>query len=454
MRIALVTAFPPSHERINEYGYHLANELQQNPLLSVTVLADHYTGPEPEIAEFDVVRCWRPDSLRTPFRLLKAIRRAKPDVVWFNLVFSSFGGVNPFAAFLGLCVPMIARLLGYSTHVTLHHLMETLDLAGAGIKHPTLYRIGGWLATKVLLRANSVTVLLPDYRRMLTKKYRGKHVHLRPHGIFTSNPQPPDLSARGNPHRILAFGKWGTYKKVEILLEAFDGIAAKVPGCRLVIAGENHPNAPGYVEGLRARYGHRDDIDFIGYIAEEDIPELFRTASVMVMPYTSAGGPSGVAHQAAQFGVPIVSADIHDFRDMAAQEGFAMEFFRKSDAASLANTLVALLNNPAKLREMAEQNFSAAVRVTMPSVIRQYVRSFDRYHTARTMQALNRFARLPRWTRTRPVRAFSYGMTLMPDALAVAKAVRPKPAMLVDNVVSMPAALPVELYNDEEERAA
>jgi len=396
MRICLVATFPPSHERINEYGYHLANELQRNPFLSVTVLADMFEPAQPELPQFDVLRCWKPDSLLNAFRILKAIRQCDPDVVWFNVVFSTFGANNPFAAFLGLCVPMLARFMGYSTHVTLHHLIEILDLHQPGIRFPWLYQVGGKIATKVLLRANSVTVLLPDYRKQLVNKYRGRNVHLRAHGILTARPVPPDFSLRGNPHRILAFGKWGTYKKVDILLEAFDAVAKAVPGSRLIIAGENHPNAHGYLERLRERYRHREDIEFTGYVAEEDLATLFRSASMMVMPYNSAGGPSGVAYQAAQFGVPVLCAEIPDFIDMAQQEGFAMQFFRKGDVGSLAQELIKMLCDDGRLRAMSEQNFSAALRVTMPNVINTYLRAFGWYTTARALPGSARFGRFTR----------------------------------------------------------
>src|SRR5205085_6899082 len=91
MKICLVTAFPPSRRGLNEYGFHIARELQRDPLLSVTVLADELAAPEPELPEFDVVRCWRFDALSNPRRLLAAVRDCKPDVVWFNLLFSTFG---------------------------------------------------------------------------------------------------------------------------------------------------------------------------------------------------------------------------------------------------------------------------------------------------------------------------------------------------------------------------
>jgi len=40
MKVCLVTAFPPSTERLNEYGFHLAKELKKQDLISLTVLAD------------------------------------------------------------------------------------------------------------------------------------------------------------------------------------------------------------------------------------------------------------------------------------------------------------------------------------------------------------------------------------------------------------------------------
>jgi glycosyltransferase involved in cell wall biosynthesis len=433
MRVCLVSAFPPSHERINEYGYHLAHELQRNPVLSVTVLADEYETNEAELPDFDVVRCWRPDQPKSSWKLLKAIRECKPDVVWFNLVFSTFGGTNPLAAFLGLCLPLVTRLMGYSTHVTLHHLMESLDLEGAGVKHPMLYRVFGWVATRLLLFANSVTVLLPEYRKTLLRKYRGKNVHLRAHGIFASNPEPPDFSRRGNPQRILAFGKWGTYKRLELLLEAFESVSVSVRNAELVIAGEDHPNAPGYLESLRQQYADRRNIRFTGYIAERNLSELFRHSSVMVMPYMSAGGASGVAHLAAQFGVPIVCADIPDFRDMAEESDLAIEFFEKGNADSMAESLTRVLKDQALQVQMAEQNFSAAVRMTMPSILSQYVRAFSWYsHGQKALSSASTFARFARWTRTRPARAFAHAMTIVPPLYAH--------SLTRMNVVEMPSS--------------
>jgi len=404
MKICFVSGFPPSKVVLNEYGYHVARELQADPLVSLTILADEYDGKEPELAEFDVERCWKVNRLSNHANLLRAIRDCKPDVVWFNLVFSSFGNKeHPLAAFSGLTLPALTRMAGYYTHVTLHHLMDHIDLNDAGVRNKLLFKAAGHVATRMLLMANSVSVLLPAYRRTLIEKYRGENIHFRAHGILSARPEYPDFSRRGNPeHRILAFGKWGTYKRCEMLIEAFEQeVVRRVPQAKLIIAGTNNTNSPGYIEGLRAKYSGHPRIEFAGYVEEEDIPEIFGTASFMVMPYTSATGASGVANLAAAHGVPIICSDVPDFREMGDSGGLAIKFYPVGDKAALARNMIQLLQNQEEQHEMAEQNFSAALRMTMPQIIRQYVRAFDRHQRARALEAVSRFRRIPAWVPSR-----------------------------------------------------
>jgi glycosyltransferase involved in cell wall biosynthesis len=234
------------------------------------------------------------------------------------------------------------------------------------------------------------------------ERYGGENVHFRAHGILSARPETPDFAQRGNPHhRILAFGKWGTYKRLELLIESFAKVHERMPEARLVIAGSNHPKAPGYVESVAERFRDNPYINFTGYVAEEQIPDLFRTASVMVMPYSSATGSSGVAHIACQYGVPIICADIPDFREMGDDERLAIQFYKTGDPDDLANCVCKVITDVPLMQEMAEQNFSAALRMTMPQIMRQYLRSFDLHKHQRALEPLSRFRRLPGWVPSR-----------------------------------------------------
>jgi glycosyltransferase involved in cell wall biosynthesis len=438
MKICLVTAFPPSGRQLNEYGFHIARELQRNPLVNLTVLADKLTdyawatdengkplssAQQEELPGFHVVRCWQSNSLPTPIRLLKTVRSLRPDVVWFNLVYSTFATQeHPFAAFTGLCAPALVRAMGYYTHVTLHHILEHVDFAGAGVRQENLFRLGSDFATRTLLKANSVTVLLPSYRHTLITKYSAQNVLLGTHGTFASCPSPPDFSQRGNPHhRILAIGHWGTYKRLETLMEALPAVVQRVPTARLVIAGANHHTKPGYWESIRESQRNNPNIEFRGYVPEEAVPELFRTASIVVLPYNSATGSSGPAHQACEYAVPIVSADLPDFRSMATDENMAIRFYKTGDPTELAAQLIALLESPEEQRRAAQQNYAAALRMTMPNVVRQYLRWFE-LAQRKQPRSLSVGARLlgrrrnpPRWSATHGFAAGLLAEELLPS---------------------------------------
>ena len=171
MKICLVATFPPSGRQLNEYAFHIAKELNNNPDVELTILGDELTSydfatdengqplkvdPKAELPGFNVIRCWKFGSLSTPWRLVNTIRKLKPDVVWFNLVFSSLATPeNPFAAFAGLSAPALVRAAGFYTHITLHHIIEHVDFAAAGVRLERLYRVGTDVATRALLRATA-----------------------------------------------------------------------------------------------------------------------------------------------------------------------------------------------------------------------------------------------------------------------------------------------------------
>jgi glycosyltransferase involved in cell wall biosynthesis len=391
IRVALVTSFPPSRGDLNEYGYHLANALRDDPRVELTILADVLADDsnlQEEPAGFRVERCWRCNSILNPVRLLKAIRDSKADVVWFNIGFSTFAR-SPVAAFLAIAVPALARVLGYYTHVTLHTVFERINLKDAGVSLPGLYRVAGQIATRLLLLADDVSVLLPSFQSELVSKYgvSPQRVHFRPHGTFKSVQTPeasrPSQTESNHAERsraeriILAFGYWGTYKRVDLLLESMDEIANGVPSAVLVVAGTNHPSTPGYLESLQERWlGHRE-VRFLGYVPEEDLPDLFRSASVLVLPYSSAAGTSGVVHQACQFGLPMVAAEIPEMVEMAREEGIAIEFYAPGDGRALANHLIRLLNSDDLRQRCSKQNLSAAQGTPMSQIVDGYVCLFQ-----------------------------------------------------------------------------
>ena len=235
MKLAIVTAYPPSRVTLNEYAYHLVKHFRQHQEVSEIVLLTDVTPQEADISfeedgcKISVRQCWKFNSLTNVFSIAKAIKNTKPEAVLYNLQFMKFGDKKVPAA-LGLFSPWISKLMNVKTIVLLHNIMETVDLSSAGfttnkIKAKAFSLIGEML-TKVLLQADTVALTISKYVAILEEKYKAKNCVLIPHGTFEI-PEEPSYELPEGPLKIMTFGKFGTYKKVEILIEAVQQVRQK-----------------------------------------------------------------------------------------------------------------------------------------------------------------------------------------------------------------------------------
>jgi glycosyltransferase involved in cell wall biosynthesis len=140
------------------------------------------------------------------------------------------------------------------------------------------------------------------------------------------------------------------------------------------------------LESLQEKWQGRIAVRFLGYVPEDELPDLFRSASVLVLPYSSAAGTSGVVHQACQFGLPMVGAEIPEMIEMAREEGIAIEFYAPGDGRRLADHLIRVLNSDELRRSRSEQNLSAAQGMPMSQVVDGYVRLFQERVPSSRMQ--------------------------------------------------------------------
>ena len=386
MRIAIVSTYPPGAGSLNEYAFHFVRFLRQKPEVDeIVLLADELPAGQvypsgdaaPGLAPLRFMPCWRFGAWNNAARIASAVRAVKPDVVLFNIQFASFGGGKASAA-LGLLAPALVKAAGFPTIVLLHNIMETVDLKSAGFGgNPLLerlIRLFGTITTRLLLSSDLVALTIPKYVEILEAKYQAANVLLAPHGAFEQAP-PPSFEPPAGPLQIMTFGKFGTYKKIEMLIEAFRLLSAShAPGSlELVIAGTDSPNAVGYLEGIRTKNADLAGLRFTGYVAEDDVPRIFGDASVVVFPYTSTTGSSGVLHQAGNYGRAAVLPRLGDLAELIAEEGYTGEFFDPNDTHSLAAAIARVIDDPQRCREIGMQNYLAACGLPMADVVDWYL---------------------------------------------------------------------------------
>jgi glycosyltransferase involved in cell wall biosynthesis len=380
MRVAIVTAVPPSSATLTEYGHHLVQELAVKPEIDEVIVFAEDSSGIPTDAEGVIYRCaWTFGSMANPLRILRQVRRDRPDVVFFNMHFTSFG-ISKLAAALGLCTPALVRLTGAKSVVLLHNIVDTVDLDKAGygsnrVLKSVLTAIGRCL-TRVVLLADTVVTTMPQYVDILTERYGADNVFLTPLGSFEIPTEPVCEPADG-PFQMMAFGKFGTYKRVDDLLAAHRLLLKRGHDVECVIAGTDSPNAEGYLAAVAQQHQDLANVSFTGYVAEEDVPALFTAASVVVFPYTSTTGSSGPLHQTGAYARAAVAPRVGDFIDLIEKEGFAAEVFEPGDVVGLADAIEVLIADPLRRRSMGCQNFAASCSLPLAHVTDWHVSHFE-----------------------------------------------------------------------------
>ena len=390
MHVAIVTTYPPGKGTLNEYAYHFVRALRtKEEITHITLLVDNLPDaaeyPLPEmsagLAQLDIVPSWQFDSATNAWRILSTVRTIDPDVVLFNLQFASFGGTKA-AASLGLTAPWLVKLADYPSMVLLHNIMETVDLQNAGYANnraiESVMRMAGTTVTRMLLNADLVALTIPKYVEILHAKYRTSNVLLAPHGSFENDAPLPTFDLPPGPRQIMTFGKFGTYKRVEMMLEALRLLErAGYTDLEMVVAGSDSPNARGYLDQMQQACTDLPNVRFTGYVAEEDVPLIFQAAAVVVFPYTSTTGSSGVLHQAGSYGRAVVLPKIGDFAEVITEEGYDGEFFDPADAQTLANAIARILDSDERRQELGMRNYLASQGLPIADVLDWYLLHFE-----------------------------------------------------------------------------
>ena len=240
-------------------------------------------------------------------------------------------------------IPMTYR---GATVVTVHDM--TL------ITHPTWHQRSKALFFQRAIRyaANRADVIVvPSYdtERKLKDILSPKgEVVVVPHGVKVRS--EPNVNESGRIKRtepyLLFVGTIEPRKSVETLVRAFEEVAVKSDGLRLVVAGLPGWKADEAKTALeRSRF--RDRIDVLGFVGDDELVGLYKNAAVFVYPSLEEGFGLPVLEAMAYF-VPIVTTKNSAMEEVA--QGYASLVAGK-DVEGLADAIVKELEAPESKRQ-------------------------------------------------------------------------------------------------------
>lgn len=175
-----------------------------------------------------------------------------------------------------------------------------------------------------------------------------KRIFVVPHGIYTIYRKWDDESVKEERNTILFFGRISRYKGIDVLIKAEPLISKEIPEVKIVLAGGGKG-----LESYAARIKNGDRFEIINaFIANEDVPKLFRRAAVVVLPYIEAS-QSGVALLSYAFGKPVVVTNVGSIPEIV-EHGRTGFIVPPNNPEELAKAIVVLLKDEHLRKEMSQ----------------------------------------------------------------------------------------------------
>jgi phosphatidylinositol alpha-mannosyltransferase len=210
-------------------------------------------------------------------------------------------------------------------------------------------------------------------------RYFAGTYHIIPDGVdvdrFGASSVAPLKRFADGKLNILFVGRMDPRKGLPHLLHAYALVRAVVPNTRLIVAGAYSRAEQAPWEALARRCGWRD-VEFVGYVPPEQMPNYYRSAHLFCAPSTGFEALGIVLLEAMASGTPIVASDIEGYRT-AVTSGREGMLVTPGDPPALAQSLVELLKDPERRGHMGEQGRLTSRRYAWPAVAQQTLELYE-----------------------------------------------------------------------------
>jgi L-malate glycosyltransferase len=279
----------------------------------------------------------RASALPALLRLLRVLRREKPDVVYAFL----FWGYS-------LALPVTAIAAPRAIRIAARRSFPEFDTPAHPFLVP-LRSLADRVSDAVVVNSEPVRTAWSAATPALARKIR-----VIPNGVAVAAPRQARGEARVNQRpTVICVANLIAYKGHRTLLDAAEDVSQSTRDWSLLLVGEGPERHP--IEEEIRRKGLTDVITLLG--RRDDVGSLLDQADIAVLPSYTEGLPNAVL-EAMAHGVPVVATDVGGTSSLLATGAGVVVPPR--DASALASALEAMVRDP-ELRARAGREGRALV---------------------------------------------------------------------------------------------
>lgn len=364
--IAVVGNFPPTKCGIATFTQDMVDSISG---VSAKTQIDVYAMVADDAADCPPnVRTLIPEGDRAAYRQAGIeLDQSGAELVWLQHEFGLFGGEA------GIWIIDLLQQVAAPLVVTLHTVLETPNAAQRQVME--------WLGN----RAARLVVMSDEGRAILERVYKIEpaRITIIPHGVpdrpFGRSAQMKRQFGLGDRKLLMTFGLISPGKGIEHAIAALPAICEQHPDILYSIVGVTHPKLVAHegeayrhrLQALTRELGVEAHVEWVDrYLDKDELLDRIEAADIYLTPYAAAEqSTSGTLSYAMALGKAIVSTPYKHAKELLANDHGRLVPF--SDAASIAETVNVLLDDPEQLRRIQTRAYEAGRATIWPEFARQ-----------------------------------------------------------------------------------
>lgn len=231
-----------------------------------------------------------------------------------------------------------------------------------------------YIAQTAMEKLSARICVSEDARRFLVSHLGGDAITI-PNGVRVADLRTDERLDVIDPSRpsILFLGRMDEPRKgLSVLFDALPATLDRIPDLQVIVVG------PGDIDDQRSDLPEaiRGRVMFLGRLSDADKARALNSVDLYVAPHTGGESFGIVLAEAMAAGTPVLASDLQAFRAVLL-DGRAGALFPNEDSAALADAIVDLLGDSARLAELAQEGSRRVMDFDWDRVVDQVIAVYE-----------------------------------------------------------------------------